>query len=58
MTRSSSSPSSAASSQPPCRTSRAYEAERRRVEELARLSQLRADFVSLVSHELRSPMAR
>jgi signal transduction histidine kinase len=36
---------------------RAYEAERKRVEELARLSQLRADFVSLVSHELRSPMA-
>jgi signal transduction histidine kinase len=36
---------------------RAYEAERRRVEELAHLSQLRADFVSLVSHELRSPMA-
>ncbi|HZT53530.1 MAG TPA: ATP-binding protein, partial [Gaiellaceae bacterium] len=36
---------------------RAYEAERRRVEELAELSQLRADFVSLVSHELRSPMA-
>jgi two-component system sensor histidine kinase KdpD len=36
---------------------RAYEAERRRVEELARLSPLRADFVSLVSHELRSPMA-
>ena len=36
---------------------RAYEAERRRVEELARLSELRADFVSLVSHELRSPMA-
>jgi signal transduction histidine kinase len=36
---------------------RAYEAERRRVEELRRLSQLRADFVSLVSHELRSPMA-
>jgi signal transduction histidine kinase len=35
----------------------AYEAERRRVEELARLSALRADFVSLVSHELRSPMA-
>src|SRR5206468_6104076 len=34
-----------------------YEAERRRVEELARLSALRADFVSLVSHELRSPMA-
>ena len=36
---------------------RAYEAERNRVEELRRLSQLRADFVSLVSHELRSPMA-
>src|SRR5205814_8991755 len=36
---------------------RAYEAERRRVEELAQLSQLRSDFVSLVSHELRSPMA-
>jgi signal transduction histidine kinase len=36
---------------------RSYEAERRRVEELARLSALRADFVSLVSHELRSPMA-
>jgi signal transduction histidine kinase len=36
---------------------RAYEAEKRRVEELARLSELRADFVSLVSHELRSPMA-
>lgn len=36
---------------------RAYEAERSRVEELRRLSQLRADFVSLVSHELRSPMA-
>jgi signal transduction histidine kinase len=36
---------------------RAYEAERRRVEALHRLSALRADFVSLVSHELRSPMA-
>jgi signal transduction histidine kinase len=36
---------------------RAYEAERRTVEELRRLSTLRADFVSLVSHELRSPMA-
>jgi signal transduction histidine kinase len=36
---------------------RAYEAERSRVEELRRLSELRADFVSLVSHELRSPMA-
>src|SRR5919199_234372 len=36
---------------------RAYEAERGTVEELRRLSALRADFVSLVSHELRSPMA-
>jgi signal transduction histidine kinase len=36
---------------------RAYESERRTVEELQRLSALRADFVSLVSHELRSPMA-
>jgi signal transduction histidine kinase len=36
---------------------RAYEAEHHTVEELRRLSQLRADFVSLVSHELRSPMA-
>ena len=36
---------------------RAYDAERQRVEELRRLSALRADFVSLVSHELRSPMA-
>jgi signal transduction histidine kinase len=36
---------------------RSYEAERRTVEELRRLSTLRADFVSLVSHELRSPMA-
>jgi signal transduction histidine kinase len=36
---------------------RAYEAERDTVEELRRLSALRADFVSLVSHELRSPMA-
>jgi signal transduction histidine kinase/membrane protein implicated in regulation of membrane protease activity len=36
---------------------RAYESERRTVEELRRLSELRADFVSLVSHELRSPMA-
>jgi len=36
---------------------RAYEAERTTVEELRRLSSLRADFVSLVSHELRSPMA-
>jgi signal transduction histidine kinase len=36
---------------------RAYDAERSTVEELRRLSALRADFVSLVSHELRSPMA-
>jgi signal transduction histidine kinase len=36
---------------------RSYEAERQTVEELRRLSTLRADFVSLVSHELRSPMA-
>jgi signal transduction histidine kinase len=36
---------------------RAYEAERRTVDELRRLSALRADFVSLVSHDLRSPMA-
>jgi signal transduction histidine kinase len=36
---------------------RAYESERQTVEELRRLSALRADFVSLVSHELRSPMA-
>ncbi len=36
---------------------RAYESERRTVEELRRLSALRADFVSLVSHEMRSPMA-
>ena len=35
---------------------RAYEAERRRVEEMARLSQLRADFVSMVSHELKNPI--
>jgi len=36
---------------------RAYDAERRTVEELRRLSSLRADFVSMVSHELRSPLA-
>jgi signal transduction histidine kinase len=36
---------------------RSFEGERRTVEELRRLSALRADFVSLVSHELRSPMA-
>src|SRR4029079_18938809 len=36
---------------------RAYESERRTVEELRRLSALRAYFVSLVPQELRSPMA-
>ncbi|HEX3224850.1 MAG TPA: ATP-binding protein [Gaiellaceae bacterium] len=36
---------------------RAYESERKTTAELRRLSALRADFVSLVSHELRSPMA-
>ena len=36
---------------------RAYEAERSAAEELRRLSALRADFVSMVSHELRAPMA-
>jgi signal transduction histidine kinase len=36
---------------------RAYEAERQRAEELRRLSAMRSDFVSMVSHELRSPMA-
>jgi signal transduction histidine kinase len=36
---------------------RAYEAERSAAEELRRLSSLRADFVSMVSHELRGPMA-
>jgi len=36
---------------------RAYESEHRTVEELRRLSTLRADFVSLVSHEVRTPMA-
>jgi K+-sensing histidine kinase KdpD len=36
---------------------RAYDAERRTVQELSRLSTLRADFVSVVSHELRGPMA-
>ena len=36
---------------------RNYEAERNAADELRRLSALRADFVSVVSHELRSPMA-
>ena len=39
------------------RNIRAYEAERETVSELRRLSAMRADFVSLVSHEMRSPMA-
>ncbi len=36
---------------------RAFDAEHKTVEELRRLTALRADFVSLVSHELRSPLA-
>jgi signal transduction histidine kinase len=36
---------------------RMYETERSTAQELRRLSELRADFVSLVSHELRGPMA-
>jgi K+-sensing histidine kinase KdpD len=36
---------------------RSYAAERNAAEELRRLSALRADFVSLVSHELRAAMA-
>jgi signal transduction histidine kinase len=36
---------------------RTYDAERATAAELRRLSALRADFVALVSHELRSPMA-
>jgi signal transduction histidine kinase len=36
---------------------RTFTAERSAAEELRRLSTLRADFVSLVSHELRAPMA-
>jgi signal transduction histidine kinase len=36
---------------------RTYDLERAGAEELRRLSALRADFVSLVSHELRAPMA-
>ena len=36
---------------------RAYDAEHRTVAELRRLSAMRADFVSIVSHELRGPMA-
>ena len=56
-TRSSSPRCSGASSASAVQNIRAYEAERRTVEELRRLSALRADFVSLVSHELRTPMA-
>ncbi len=36
---------------------RLHEAERKTVLELRRLSMLRADFVSLVSHEVRTPLA-
>ena len=36
---------------------RLHEAERQTVAELRRLSTLRADFVSLVSHEVRTPLA-
>ena len=36
---------------------RTFAAERNAAQELRRLSALRADFVSLVSHELRAPMA-
>jgi signal transduction histidine kinase len=36
---------------------RMYETERSAATEMRRLSQLRADFVSMVSHELRGPMA-
>ena len=36
---------------------RLHEAERRTVEELMDLGRLRADFVSLVSHEVRTPLA-
>jgi len=36
---------------------RTYDSERATVDELRRVFALRADFVSLVSHELRSPMA-
>ena len=36
---------------------RLHEAERRTVDELRRLRRLRADFVSLVSHEVRTPLA-
>ena len=56
-TRSSSPRCSAGSSRPRCRTSAPTRPSGETVEELRRLSALRADFVSLVSHELRSPMA-
>ena len=36
---------------------RLHEAERRTVDELRNLGRLRADFVSLVSHEVRTPLA-
>ncbi len=35
----------------------AYESERRTSDELRRLSSLRADFVSMISHEVRTPLA-
>jgi len=39
------------------RQSRLYQAAQAQVQELARLNQLKDDFLSTVSHELRSPMA-
>lgn len=39
------------------RQSRLYDAAQRQVEELAKLNLLKDDFLSTVSHELRSPMA-
>jgi signal transduction histidine kinase len=36
---------------------RLHEAERRTVDELRRLGRLRADFVSMVSHDVRTPLA-
>ena len=56
-TRSSSSTCSAASSRRPSRTCARTRRSARRWTEVRRLAALRADFVSLVSHELRSPMA-
>ncbi|WP_448605066.1 GAF domain-containing protein [Thermoleptolyngbya sp.] len=39
------------------RQSRLYQSAQRQVDELARLNQLKDDFLNTVSHELRSPMA-